>query len=275
MTLVSRVGESGVRRTTLNWILEGLAAWLLEPRLSAVLFLTGCRRLMDLAWKPEEQKFITAVNMENIFSPRRWVWHRMREWSATYEQVWMKDWLLNAANHGGFYLEMPDIHEIEQCHQCNNSCWCSTIFYAIKCQGSIETGWIHTLTPVGHRISPECTRTGGSIVSFSKKSNVWDHRCRNALHLRQTKYVWHSMEAVVNKKYTKDKQALELFQYKSSLRFCVPSYIFPFNGRCGPRGVTYSRHASGHCSKKTVNSHFSMCLLENVNHIGSLLPMGE
>lgn len=82
------------------------------------------------------------------------------------------------------------------------------------------------------------------------------------------------MEAVVNKKDPKDKQALELFQYKSSLRFCVPSYIFSFNGRCGPRGVTYSRHASGHCSKKTVNSHFSMCLLENVNHIGSLLPMG-
>lgn len=71
VTLVSRVDAyiagpfvSGLRRTTLNCILEGLAAWLLEPRLSAVLFLTGFRRLMDLAWKAEEQKFITAVNME-------------------------------------------------------------------------------------------------------------------------------------------------------------------------------------------------------------------
>lgn len=26
----------------------------------------------------------------------------------------MKDWLLNAASHGGFYLEMPDIDETEQ-----------------------------------------------------------------------------------------------------------------------------------------------------------------
>lgn len=26
----------------------------------------------------------------------------------------MKDWLLNAASHGGFYLEMPEIDETEQ-----------------------------------------------------------------------------------------------------------------------------------------------------------------
>lgn len=77
------------------------------------------------------------------------------------------------------------------------------------------------------------------------------------------------MEAVVNKKYPKDRQALVLFQYKSSLRLCVPFYTFSCNGRCGPQGVRCSRRASGHCSKKTVNSHFSMCLLESVNHIGS------
>lgn len=124
--------------------------------------------------------------------------------------------------------------------------------------------WMHSNTGLHRELQQEREKSDHCQVR---------HRYRNALHLRQTKYVWHSMEAVVNKKYPKDKQALELFQYKSSLRFCVPP-IFSINGRCGPRGVTYSRHVSGHCSKKTVDSHFSVCLLENVNPIGSLLPMG-
>lgn len=92
--------------------------------------------------------------------------------------------------------------------------------------------WMHSNTGLHRELQQE---RQSLITAMSVR-----HRYRNALHLRQTKYVWHSMEAVVNKKDPKDKQALELFQYKSSLRFCVPSYIFSFNGRCGPRGVTYS-----------------------------------
>lgn len=238
---------SGVRRTTLKWILEGLAAWLLEPRLSAVSFLTGCRRLMDLAWKAEEQKFITAINMEK--GECRDLYFFSSQVSLTQNER-VKCNMRTSLDEGLAFKCCPPRWILfgharywwnrAECHQRNNSRWCSAIFYAIKCQGSIETGWIHTLTPVGHRISPECTRTWGSVVSFQQERENSDHcqvrhRYRNALHLRQTKYVWDSMEAVVNKKCPKDKQALEVFQYKSFLRFGVPP-IFSINGRCGPPG---------------------------------------